>query len=267
MKLMTINTHSYAEGQIDANLNVFVNAIKDLEPDIVAMQEVNQLRTAKSVKNNDLIAWQSGIELKEDNFGLCAVSKLNDIGLNYKLVWLGIKHGYVVFDEGVAFLCKSDVTLSNAFTLSETEDKDNWRKRMALVVKSQDMWFCNVHMGRWDDERESFKNQWQKLKNYTCDKSPMWIMGDFNIPANANNEGYDLILSDGWHDTYTMAQDKDDGYTVKGSIDGWKDTKETLQRIDYIFTNKKTDITSSYTVFNGKNKEVISDHYGIIIEF
>lgn len=267
MKLMTINTHSYAEGEIDTTLDVFVSAIRDLNPDIVAMQEVNQLRTAKPVKDCDLIAWQGGIEPKDDNFGLCIARKLNDMGLNYKLVWLGIKHGYVVFDEGIAFLVKNDVSSTHAYALSETEDTDNWRKRMALVVKSQNMWFCNVHMGRWDDEKEPFKNQWQKLKNYTCNKSPMWIMGDFNIPADKRNEGYDLILSDGWHDTYTMAQDKDDGYTVKGSIDGWKDTEDICQRIDYIFADKKTDITSSYTVFNGKNKEVISDHYGIIIEF
>ncbi len=267
MKLMTINTHSYAEGEINTNLDVFVSAIKDTNPDIVAMQEVNQLRTAKPVKSSHLVAWQAGIELKEDNFGLCAVSKLNDMGLNYKLVWLGIKHGYVVFDEGIAFLLRGDVSLADAITLSETQDKDNWRKRMALIIKSQDMWFCNVHMGRWDDEREPFKNQWQKLKTHIADKSPMWIMGDFNIPADVRDEGYDLILSDGWHDTYTMACKKDDGYTVKGSIDGWKDKNDIFQRIDYIFTDRKMDISSSYTIFNGKNKEVISDHYGIILEF
>ena len=89
------------------------------------------------------------------------------------------------------------------------------------------------------------------------------------ISALYEGEGYDSIISSNWYDTYTLAKNKDMGYTVTGSIDGWRDKKFSFQskRIDYIFTNKKTDISSSYTVFNGENEQIISDHFGILLSY
>ena len=93
-------------------------------------------------------------------------------------------------------------------------------------------------------------------------------MGDFNSPSDVRGEGYDAVLDSGWYDTYVLAEEKDSGNTISGSIDGWKDKKDSGEkRIDYIFTDTKRKIKSSYTVFNGKNEEIISDHFGVLLEY
>ena len=63
-----------------------------------------------------------------------------------------------------------------------------------------------------------------------------------------------------------MAKEQDNGVTVRGAIDGWRDGEITDMRIDYIFTNRKVSVKSSKVVFNGINEEKVSDHYGVIVE-
>ena len=63
-----------------------------------------------------------------------------------------------------------------------------------------------------------------------------------------------------------MAKEQDNGVTVRGAIDGWRDGAITDMRIDYIFTNRKVSIKSSKVIFNGINEEKVSDHYGVIVE-
>lgn len=43
-------------------------------------------------------------------------------------------------------------------------------------------------------------------------------------------EGYDLIGSCGWEDTYELALEKDSGYTAPDQIDGWRDEAELNKR-------------------------------------
>ena len=90
-------------------------------------------------------------------------------------------------------------------------------------------------------------------------------MGDFNNDANIRNEGYDYLLSKGLIDTYTVAQTKDEGMTVAGNIDGWSENKKDL-RIDLVLTDKPVTVQSSHVIFNGLNKEIVSDHYGVEVE-
>ena len=42
MKLLTINTHSLIEDNYRKKLDIFVDVIYRIRPDIIAMQEVNQ---------------------------------------------------------------------------------------------------------------------------------------------------------------------------------------------------------------------------------
>jgi len=140
---------------------------------------------------------------------------------------------------------------------------------MALCVKSDGETFYNVHMGRFDDKEEPFLNQWHKLNEEIKGKSPVWLMGDFNSPSDVKGEGYDSIISSNFYDTFLLSEKRDAGYTVSGAIAGWEDKKSGFEnkRIDYIFTDKKRNIKSSYTIFNGENEPVISDHYGILLDY
>ena len=42
MKLLTLNTHSLVEENYSEKLSIFVKAVAEIKPDIIALQEVNQ---------------------------------------------------------------------------------------------------------------------------------------------------------------------------------------------------------------------------------
>ena len=81
-------------------------------------------------------------------------------------------------------------------------------------------------------------------------------------------EGYDLILRSGWQDTYRLAQQRDDGYTVVQAIDGWRDAPDAAakKRIDQIWCSRAAAVKSSRVVFGGLQEPQVSDHAGILIE-
>lgn len=262
MKLLTLNTHSYIEKDTERNIEIFTDTVLKLRPDIIALQEINQRKDAPPTDySGDL---QLGITLKEDNYGLRLSDTLAKKGCKYNFVWLGIKQGFEIFDEGLCFLSLNPIKEIKAFQISKCSDPLNWKKRMVLGIMTNEQWFYNVHMGRWDDSEEPFKSQWDELISHIDSDIDTWLMGDFNAPSHIKKEGYDYVLSSGWYDTYTLSKQKDDGYTAFGAINGWEDKKDK-KRIDYIFTNKQKEIDSSFTIFNGVNEKIISDHSGIII--
>ncbi len=266
MTIMTVNTHSYIEDDADRKLQILADAILRIKPDVVAMQEINQLSCSEYVSSSFMQA-EYGIGLKKDNYAL-RIAELLKNKCPYSFVWLGIKHGFEIYDEGLCIFTRERADETKSFLISKCNSEDNWKKRMALGVKFNGEWFYNLHMGRWDDSEEPFYDQWRCLTDNIGTDGRLWLMGDFNSPSDVRNEGYDCVLSDGWYDTYILAGKKDDGYTVSGKIDGWKDKNEFLKkRIDYIFCNLSREIQTSYTIFNGKNEEIISDHFGVIVTY
>ena len=69
-----------------------------------------------------------------------------------------------------------------------------------------------------------------------------------------------------------MAENKDDGITVGQVIDGWHDKVDASSaeaegmRLDYIWCDKNIKVKTSNVICNGKKYEVVSDHYGVMIE-
>ena len=95
-----------------------------------------------------------------------------------------------------------------------------------------------------------------------------FLLGDFNSEADVRGEGYDLILRSGWQDTYRLARQRDDGYTVVQAIDGWRDAPDAAakKRIDQIWCSQAVPVHSSRVVFGGKQEPRVSDHAGVLIE-
>ena len=269
MRLMTLNTHSLIEENYNEKLDIFVKNVSRIKPDIIAMQEVNQSIDAPVIKGaKNLVPNSECIPIKRDNHALSVCAKLYINGITYHFMWLGIKKGYGKFEEGVALLSRKQIDAAKTYLISSTDDFNNWKTRKVLGIKVCDNWFYSIHTGRFDDTEEPFKEQWERLNNFLLPQKNVWLMGDFNCPANRKNEGYDMILSSGWSDTYLMALKKDDGITVVNEIDGWRENKTKISgsRIDYIFTNNPTTIKSSKVVFNGQNADFVSDHCGIIVD-
>lgn len=243
------------------------------KPDIIALQEVNQTINDIVIPENKLTGFypcQSSVRITKDNHVYNIVKTLNVNNIYYYWTWLPIKNGYGKFDEGVAILSLKPILKTDIFLISNNDDYDNWKTRKVLGIlidSEKDEWFYSVHTGWWNDIEDPFERQWKKLNDHLSILKNVWIMGDFNNPAEVRNEGYDMIAASGWYDCYTLAQEKDNGFTVEKVIDGWKDklNEQTKMRIDQIWYNHKIPVKSSNVIFNGKNKPVVSDHYGVII--
>ncbi len=292
MKLLTLNTHSLQEEHYERKLEACAAVILQEQPDVIAMQEVNQsidAPLARAALLDGYVPCLSGhaairednhstrIAIREDNHAARIARRLRDGGLSYSWTWMPAKVGYGKYDEGMAlFSLKEGIRSAESFYISGCTDYQNWKTRRTLGIRTEGRadWFFTVHMGWWQDEQEPFAGQWKRLNNALQQKKEegarIWLMGDFNSPAQFRGQGYDLIQADGWLDTYQLAEERDDGITVRGCIDGWRSFTENGQmpegmRMDHIWCNSAAPIARSQVIFNGSNGPVVSDHFGVLI--
>jgi len=272
MKLLTLNAHSHVEEAYPDKLRHLIEAVEVFFPDVIALQESSQTLTGHPVPPppNFLLPENVEVSLTADNHALLLAEGLGELGLPYYWCWLPVKIGYGRLREGLAILSRRPIRTARAILLSRRNNPADWRTRKALAITTEesDTVFCSVHLGRWDDPVEPFADQWKRL-HHALSPFPgqVFLMGDFNAPAHASDEGYTRVLADGWHDTYAIARKKNDGSTVRHSIDGWRDGGVSEEmRIDYIFSRLKPSVVSSYTVFDGQSSPAVSDHCGILTE-
>ena len=264
MKLLTLNTHSLIENDYLKKLNIFADFVVRQMPNIVILQEVMQPANSKEVLTRHSVAGK--IPLRAGNHALNVLKLLKERGVEYHLIWLGIKKGYDQFDEGLAILTLEPYEDIDVIQLSPFDDYNNWKTRKALGVKAGGFWIYNVHMGWWDDKDSPFQYELSRLYEGVIGKELTLFAGDFNTVDN--DAGYDLILKQGLWDTYSLAKEKDDGKTASLGIDGWGQAGYDKRiRIDYVFSSKPIEVHSSYTVFNGRDEPTVSDHCGILLNF
>ena len=278
MKLLTLNTHSLQEEQYQKKLEEFVAGILQERPDLIALQEVNQSMDGP-LAGEDLRGGQfplsCGRPIRQDNHAAQVAYALRQAGIDCSWAWLPIKLGYGKYEEGVAVLSLGrNISNVDVCFISKTRDYHNWRTRAVLGVQTEGEadWFYTVHMGWWEDEEEPFSDQWERLQEHLAEKvtkEKIWLMGDFNAPDTVSGQSYACILASGWMDTYQMARKKDSGITVSGIIDGWREKQKEQtaagMRLDYIFCNQREEIDTSSVIFNGRNRPVVSDHFGVLI--
>lgn len=266
MKLMTLNTHSIIEDDSERKLGCLADAICEIEPDIIALQEVSQTSSLPVLDNSKrcgVVSMRRDIQITCDNYAVSLSSLLQSKKLSYHCLWLPIKRGYEKLDEGVAILSRHSIIDADVIDLSENDDYSSWKTRKGLGIKlSDNCWYYSLHFGWWDDRKEPFALEWKRFTEAVYGKK-VWAMGDFNSPDNIRDEGYDAVTTSGWYDSYLSAKSRDDGITVMREIDGWKSGDK--MRLDYIFSNYNADVVSSEVIFNGKNREVVSDHFGVLI--
>ena len=274
MKLLTLNTHSLVEENYEQKLQDFAEAVSKERPDIIALQEVNQTASEDAVPECDLNGYfpaDKNTVIRRDNHVYRLVRILAEKGIYYSWTWLPLKLGYDKYDEGIAVMSMSPIADVKTPLVSGINDYYNWKTRKLLGVCTKDApdeWFYSVHFGWWNDPDEPFQNQWARTSQHMLCHSKVWLMGDFNSPAEVRDEGYDMIVRDCWHDSYMLAEHKDSGITVGHVIDGWRDKihSGTGMRIDHIWCSEKADVKSSEVLFNRINYPVVSDHYGVMIE-
>ncbi|SHJ16289.1 maltose 6'-phosphate phosphatase [Clostridium cavendishii DSM 21758] len=260
MKLLTLNCHSWMEENQYEKLKHIAKTIVENEYDVIALQEVSQLIKSDVKFEN----------IKEKNFVIKLLEEIQNLGnTEYSFVWDYSHIGYENYEEGVAILTKHRITKKESFFISKGKDQTYWKTRK--IVKCEisyngdfiDIYSC--HLGWWKDSEEPFEYQCDRLIETMDNKKLNIFMGDFNNSAFVKDEGYDYIIKNGLYDSYNMAKNKDRGVTLIGEAAGWDENKDEL-RIDLILVNKELKVKSSYTIFNGSNKDVVSDHYGVEVE-
>ena len=305
MKLITLNTHSLVEPDYENKLKLFAEAVLRERPDVVALQEVNQSMGEPAVEQERLGALgfvecrergtESKVEagargavipVRADNHAYRLAGLLAEGGAPYFWTWVPAKIGYGRYDEGTALFSRHPVAQTGWIYLTGSRDYKNWKTRKALEMildfHGKRCRFFSLHMGGWKDGDEPFAGQWERLSGYLKNASGdlCFLMGDFNSPAGMQGEGWQLVSGSGWLDTYGLAAAKDNGVTVGGVIDGWRDTPQNADgpapgtegahengmRIDYIWVNREIPVLRSQVICNGINGPVVSDHYGVMIE-
>lgn len=267
MKLLTLNTHSLVEDDYESKLSAFAEVVSAERFDIIALQEVNQTCASEKAEAGGNYIKCGEIPLKKDNHILRAAELISKNGLDYKFTWLGMKKGYGKYDEGIGFLSRSAVLEAKYFTVSREDNYTDWHTRKIIGIRTAaapEVWFYSVHTGWWEDG-DPFSRQWARIKDCIGSGGRIWLMGDFNNPAEIRGEGYDLMENDGWYDSFKLAERTSGGITAEADIDGWKDRNSGGMRIDGIWSNEKTEVKTWETVFNGKSYPVVSDHYGVKI--
>lgn len=274
MKILTLNTHSLVEDNYSQKLMDFARAIAKEQPEIIALQEVNQTSSGAAAAGEISGYVPCGdFTVREDNHVYNAAKRLEELGAHYYWTWLPMKRGYDKYDEGIAVMSRSPIIETQTVLVSGVDDYADWKTRKLLGIRTEavpDEWFFSVHYGWWNDPDESFQSQWQRTVKYMEKYETVWLMGDFNSPAEVRKEGYDLANSSRFYDSYELAEKKDNGITVGKIIDGWRDKLSENadgMRIDHIRCSKKVIVTSSEVLFNGINYPVVSDHYGVMINY
>lgn len=273
MKLLTLNAHSHAESNYEEKLHLFTEGIAKLQPDIIALQEVSQTIDSSPIASAECTGYCSAdedITIGTDNHLYRAAKLLREQELFYYWTWLPIKQAYGNLYEGIGLMSRTRITDIRSARISRTDDRSDWRRRMLLGIRTEEYgstWFYSTHMSRWDDLQEPFSAQWEAAKSHLPTKDIVWLMGDFNNPAEIRREGYDCITQSGWYDAHLMAKLRDQGMTVPKPIDGWRDRPDisSRMRIDQIWCSRHADVIRSETVFNGNNLPVVSDHFGVLI--
>ncbi|GLI57196.1 hypothetical protein PM10SUCC1_27100 [Propionigenium maris DSM 9537] len=257
MRLLTLNCHSWQEEDQIEKIRYLAETISQGGYDVVALQEVSQHKDSKIIYDN----------IREDNFAHLLVEELKKLGSNYSFIWDFSHYGYDVWEEGVALLSKHSIEDRESFYISHSNSIHNWKSRKivggSVEVEGESIAFYTCHTGWWSDEDEPFEHQGRELHKRLRDLDRRtFFMGDFNNDARVRGEGYDFLVQKKFIDTFTLAKSKDEGHTVLGDIAGWEGD-HSHKRLDIIFTNRITDVKSSRVIFNGENKEIISDHFGV----
>ena len=183
MKLLTLNTHSLIEPDYEAKREIFVNVIANEQPDVFALQEVNQTVSAPQLENIPTGYFPcpcNQVPLKADNHAAAVARMLEERGVQYHWSWVPAKIGYDKYDEGMAVFSRAPITAAENLLLSKSNDYTYWKTRRALGICTQDVWYYTVHLGWWKDEEDPFRAQWENLSQAAGSKKQAFLLGDFN---------------------------------------------------------------------------------------
>ena len=266
LRVLTLNLHCWQEIDAEGKLLRIADAIADLKPDVVCLQEVGQHVDAP------IIGERHGETVRADNAALVIVEQLQrQHGVELDWTWSFVHQGFKDWEEGLAILTPGRMAEVDAPFVSESTSQQQWNSRRLLVAgislpNGIEVTAASAHFSWWDDPAESFAPQFDRANAVLRERpDPVVFAGDFNI--RDDGPGYAYVTSNGeWSDTHALAVAPDlPSGTFPGDIDGWSGAD--AGRIDYVFTRgTPLTSTSARTLFTSEANRV-SDHLGLLVDF
>ncbi len=266
MKYLTLNVHSLSEENEEEKQRALAEFLLRERPYAVALQEVCQTRTASAVAEPPRGVHLLGedVPLREDNFLLGLSARLEG---EYDVLYLPVKIGYGIRDEGLALLCRFPIGEARQICLTPDRAYEDWRRRCALAVSphGSEEWVVCLHTSWWE---EGFLSEWRRLSDALRHARSVWLMGDFNVSARRMEREGDPLRDEGYFDAFSLAREKDSlEDTVRTDADGWRErTAADGLRIDGIFCRPSRPIRAYRRVFDGRSEPILSDHFGVLVE-
>ncbi|APT85282.1 endonuclease/exonuclease/phosphatase family protein [Corynebacterium aquilae] len=296
MKLLTLNAHAWLESEQVDKIARLAEFIVDRDVDVVALQEVNQLRRAPKTTAAEGFVGGTRREVRADNYALVLRRFLKELSQScWQWAWVDAHIGFDKYDEGVAVLSRRPIAEVVALPHSTVYDYDNVRRRMSVAarvdagVAGREVWVVSGHFSWWRDpafgpateqgfplgqphqdaDEFIFRAEWNHLLpqlERLRAQAPVVLAGDFNNAASVRGEGYDLVTAGGmWRDSFLIADETLGEATVHKRIAGWQDNVEAL-RIDYVFVSAGLGVHSHEVVFADDSSCAVSDHSGILVQ-
>lgn len=272
MKLLTLNTHSWLEVHQISKIYELAQFIAEQNIDVVALQEVNQFVHSPRVEHPLGFIGGADRPVRQDNFALLLNQFLAELDRPYHWAWSVSHLGFERYDEGVALLTRSPMKRVECIDLSPAYTDQEVARRVALAAQLGDefggLWVTSTHMSWWELEgRSLFAAEFETLDRSLRELAgpyPVLLAGDFNNAAEVTGEGYDLMRSLGWHDTYITAEQVHGEHTVHKATHGWDKLTQAL-RIDLVLANQPLEITCHSVVFPDTSEKALSDHSGLLL--
>lgn len=273
MKLLTLNTHSWLEIHQVAKIYELAQFIAQNKIDVVALQEVNQFIHSSVVERP--LGYVGGADrpVRQDNFALLLNKFLAELEQPYYWAWAVSHRGFERYDEGVALLTRSPMQRVECIDLSPAYTDQDVARRVALAAQLDTqygggMWLVSTHMSWWKLQGcQLFASEFEILDRSVRElagAAPALLAGDFNNAAEVTGEGYELMQSLGWQDTYLTAARVEGEHTVHKAIHGWDDLAQAL-RIDLVLANQTVKVSQHSVVFPDTSYDALSDHSGLLL--
>lgn len=259
-KVLTLNLHCYQEENQDAKLNAIVQAIRDLDVDVVCLQEVAE-------------NWNNG----HGDWNSNAAKVLRDrLGEDYFLHTDWAHIGFDRYREGVAILSKHPFLLRDAGYVSRSHDVYDIHARKAVMVQIEVPYFGRinvfaVHLSWWHD---GFAHQFTTLRSWANHKHADGVVatllcGDFN--AAAGGEGYrQVVATREFEDQFLEATAPQlFAQVFRDAASGWPERLANDGRIDFIFkkTGSRLRVADGRVLFTDEVYGRVSDHFGYYVAF
>ena len=159
MKLLTLNTHSLIEPAYEAKRDAFVEFIRKEQPDVFALQEVNQTAAAPLLADVPAGYYPcpgNMVLLKADNHAAAVGPDAGRSGLCLPLELAPgqdrlrqIRRGHGGIQPGTHHRRREPAAEPNQ-RLQQLEDPPG------AGICAGDVWYYAVHLGWWKDEEEPF---------------------------------------------------------------------------------------------------------------